>query len=127
MKHFRATLLSLFVAVLLVACKVDVPEISAATVTRYSAGAPGASTPLTAEQRTALSTWFKQHRSGWSSSHTTYAPALEADLTHENGAVSVVNILASKIVVSGSFGQYERKCNKKDIATLRTMLSAAGG
>jgi hypothetical protein len=124
MKHIRVTLLSIFVAALLAACKVDVPEISAASVTRYSADAPAASTPLSAEQRAALTSWFKQHRSGWSTSHATYAPVLEASLTHENGAASVVNVLRSKVVVYGSFGQYERRTNKQSIAALRRALGA---
>jgi hypothetical protein len=129
MKTFLAALISLALACLLTACKIEVPDIATASVTRYSAGAPGTpenSRQLTPEQRAALLAWFKQHPSGWAVSHGTYAPALEASLTHENGAASVVNVLPAKVVVYGGFGQYERRTNKQAIAALQKALGATG-
>ncbi len=129
MKTFIATLVCLALACLLTACKIEVPDIATASVTRYSAGNPDASgntTQLAPEQRAALLAWFKQHASGWAVSHATYAPALEASLTHENGAASVVNVLPAKVVVYGGFGQYERRTNKQAIAALRKAMGAAG-
>ena len=122
---FRAVVVVLIAATLLAGCKFSLPDVTSATVTRYVSGNPGPQTELTPSQRAAIATWFKEHKSGWSSSFASYVPQLEVRATHENGTQSVINVIDSKVVVKGAFGQYERNSGKPALAALRAAIGAS--
>ena len=122
---FRAVVVVLAVATLLAGCKFSLPDVTSATVTRYVSGSPGPQTELTPSQRAAIATWFKEHKSGWSSSFASYGPQLEIRVAHENGSQSVINVIDSKVVVKGEFGQYERNSGKPALAALLAAIGAS--
>ena len=122
---FRAVSVFLAAATLLAGCKFSLPEVTSATVTRYVSGNPGPQTELVPSQRAAIATWFKEHKSGWSSSFASYGPQLEIRVAHENGSQSVINVIDSKVVVKGEFGQYERNSGKPALAALRAAIGAS--
>ena len=122
---FRAVVVVLAVATLLSGCKFSLPAVTSATVTRYISGNPGPQTELAPSQRAAIATWFKEHKSGWSSSFASYGPQLEIRVAHKNGSQLVINVIDSKVVVKGEFGQYERSSGKPALAALRAAIGAS--
>lgn len=109
---------------LLVACNFALPPLSSAVVERHSSGKQVASVELNQAQLTALSAWFAQRSSGWSSSVVSYVPALVVRAKHSNGEVSVVNVLGATVIVYNSSGQFTQQFAEPDLAALNNILGA---
>jgi hypothetical protein len=106
----------------LAGCKLTLPQVTSATVERYQSGEPLQQIPLSSNQLSALSGWFSQHDSGWSSSVVSYVPTLIVRAKHNDGDVSVINVLSRMVVIYNRSGQYEKQISQTDLATLRSIL-----
>ena len=112
------------VVVSLAACTFELPPIASASLSRYEAGAPVSNRSLSPSQSRVLETWFAERASGWSASYASYAPSLQVRVAHKNGQESVANLVGHKVIVYGSFGQYEQQFSAESIAKLRSLIRA---
>ena len=119
MARLCLTLAVLLAALLLAGCKVALPEITSATVTRYSAGVAGPAHEIGPAQRAAMAAWFEARPAGWRVSTGTYSPTLEVRLVHPDQSASLIHIAGSRVIVTGPFGQYERRTSAAAMAQLR--------
>jgi hypothetical protein len=115
----RACLVALLVAVSFAACALELPPlVSASLVVQHTKDAPAQLVPLSTSQVAALNTWLSAHRAGWSSSYASYAPRVQARLEHADGQSSSLQLVASKVVVYGTFGQLERTLTAEEFNAL---------
>ncbi|MFZ4550885.1 MAG: hypothetical protein ACOYNB_03585 [Aquabacterium sp.] len=112
----RALLLAL--ASMLSACTLDVPQASEAIVALNAGTLNERTKNLTDDQMRGLKAWFDDRRSGWLPSYVTYAPAMEVRVKGFNGNNTIINIMPSKVVVYGSFGQYEQRFPPNELSIL---------
>lgn len=124
MKPLLARLIAATALLLLTACNFTIPPISSALVEHHSSGNPISKIELNQSQANALSVWFSQHSSGWSSSVVSYVPALVVRIKHSNGEISVVNILGNSVVVYNNSGQFAQQFSESDLSALRGILGA---
>lgn len=114
--------MALFLA--LAGCQFSLPPVVSATVERYQTGGLQRSTELNDGQMQALSTWFTQHGSGWSSSVASYVPNLLIRARHTNGDTSVINIMSGLVVIYNLSGQYEQRFPQSEMAAIQRVLEA---
>jgi len=107
----------------------ELSAVASASLVRYSKGAPMPSGPLllSSEQLSALTAWFASHSSGWSRSYVTYAPSIQVVLRHSDGQQSSLQVLTSKLVIYGAFGQQERKLTAEEHDSLLRLLGVSAG
>lgn len=118
----RAVVLATFLALLLAGCKFTLSQVSAATVEQYQPGRPLQAKELTPNQVRALSAWFSQHDSGWSSSVVSYVPMLVVRAKHADGDTSVINIMSYTVVVYNRSGQYQQQFSQNELAAIQHIL-----
>lgn len=124
MKSLFERLIALTALLLLAACNFTLSPVASAVVEQHSMGNPISKVELSQSQVNALSGWFAQHLSGWSSSVVSYAPTLLVRAKHSTGEVSVVNILGNSVVVYNNSGQFTQTFPEADLASLRSTLGA---
>ncbi|MEX8503719.1 MAG: hypothetical protein AB3X41_11845 [Leptothrix ochracea] len=118
------TAIAFVAAIAASACSFELPELKSASVESYSRGGLIQSWALNESQRNALSSWFKQHQSGWSASYVSYAPAILVHVSSAHEINSVVNILpVSKVVVFNNSGQYEQKFDGSEFQKLLDIVT----
>lgn len=118
----RAFALCAFLALFLAGCKFTLPQVSSAAIEQYSTGQTLHAKELNPNQVHALSNWFSQHSSGWSSSVASYAPSLLVRAKHADGNVSVINIMSNMVVVYNRSGQYQQQFTQNELAVIRRIL-----
>ncbi|MFN4329056.1 MAG: hypothetical protein ACK4FF_09280 [Limnobacter sp.] len=123
MKLANRIVLVLLLSVALVGCKLDLPSPTSGSVHRFEKGAPVSSWQLTERQLFALSSWFKEHQSGWSRSYVTYVPKIDVRVVHGGGKQSSINIWSQKVIVVTGEDQLVQDFELSDIQSL---LSAVG-
>lgn len=116
--------LAAFLALFLAGCKFILPQVSSATLEQYSTGRPLQARELTPNQVRALTDWFSQHGSGWSSSVVSYVPTLLVRATHTDGDTSVINIMSNMVVVYNRSGQYQQQFTPSELAEIRRIVEA---
>ncbi|WP_374340020.1 hypothetical protein [Methyloversatilis sp.] len=119
-------LLIVFAAVMLCGCDFNLPPAVSANIEHHQSEKT-TSVELSAAQLQQLISWFSSHRSGWSSSHASYAPVSLVRVRHANGDVSVVNIMKSMIVVYNQSGQYTQNFSGEEINALRRAVGLPNG
>jgi hypothetical protein len=124
MKSPLPQLIAATALLLLAACNFTLPPISSAVMEHHSSGSPIYKVELNQSQANALSGWFSQHSSGWSSSVVSYVPALVVRVKHSNGDISAVNIFGNYVVVYNSSGQFTQQFAESDLSGLRRILEA---
>ncbi|HEY6093686.1 MAG TPA: hypothetical protein VIU93_01915 [Gallionellaceae bacterium] len=110
------------VLLVLAGCKLAFPQVTSATVERYQSGGTLQAVPLNSDQIHALSDWFSQHGSGWSSTVATYVPTLIVRAKHANGDISEINVLSGMVVVNNHSGQFQQHFSQTDLAAIRSIL-----
>jgi hypothetical protein len=116
--------LGTFLALFLAGCKFSLPQVSSATIEQYQTGRPLQAKELTPNQVRALSDWFSQHSSGWSSSVASYVPTLLVHAKHTDGDTSVINIMSNMVVVYNRSGQYQQQFTPSALAEIRRIVEA---
>lgn len=120
----RTIALGAFLALFLTGCKFTLPQVSSATLEQYGMGHPLQAKELTPNQVRALSAWFSQHSSGWSSSVVSYVPTLLIRAKHTDGDTSVINIMSNMVVVYNRSGQYQQQLTPSELAGKRRIVEA---
>ena len=122
MPRLFLTLAMLLASLLLAGCKVALPQIASATVTRYAAGVAGPAREIGPGQRAAVAAWFEARPTGWRVSSGTYSPTLELRLVHPDQSASLIHLAGSRVIVTGPFGQFERRTSAAAMAQLRRSM-----
>lgn len=120
----RSVVLATFLALLLSGCKFALPQVSSAVVEQYQAGRTPQARELTPNQVRALSAWFYQHNSGWSSSVVSYAPKLVVRAKHTDGDTSVINIMSGMVVVYNRSGQYQQQFSQNELTAIQRIMES---
>ena len=108
-------------------CNLDVPSVESASYAAYESGVPDRPTPLSSAQIHQFSAWLSSHRWGWSQSVVSHAPTLLVQLKHANGDSSTVNIRPAKLIVYGSFGQYEKSLTEAEYVNIIRLIRPNDG
>lgn len=120
----RTIALGAFLALFLTGCKFTLPQVSSASLEQYGTGLSLQVKELTPNQVRALSAWFTQHDSGWSSSVVSYVPNLLIRAKHTDGDASVINIMSDRVVVYNRSGQYQQQFTPGELAEMRRIVEA---
>ena len=118
----RAIVLGAFLALSLAGCKFSLPQVSSATVEQYQTGRPLQAKELSPKQVRALTDWFSQHDSGWSSSVVSYVPTLLIRAKHTDGDTSVINIMSGMVVVYNRSGQYQQQFSQSELSAIHSIV-----
>lgn len=118
----RAIAVCTFLVVFLAGCKFNLQQVSSATVEPSSSERLLQAKELSPNQVRALSTWFSQHNTGWSSSVASYVPMLLIRAKHTDGDTSVINIMSNMVVVYNRTGQYQQQFTPSELAQMRRIL-----
>ena len=79
---------------------------------------------LSSEQVTALTSWFTQHKSGWSKSPASYLPGDKVFLHHADGRLTMIDLNPNGfIVVNTGSDQFIRQFGAPEFAVLNSILN----
>jgi hypothetical protein len=109
------------VAIALVGCDLETPEIVSGVVTASEAGR-SASNTVPVKSVSELNAWLKEHRGGWSKSVATYVPRISTQLKAKDGSTWGLNILESLVVVNGGGAQLTQSFSAEQLAPLKGAL-----
>jgi hypothetical protein len=128
MNSARRFAIVLLLTAVLAACTLELSPATSATVERYSNGRPVQTSKLTEQQLHLLSAWFAEHKSGWSRSYVTYAPAIYVRVSHVGGKPSSININSpTAVVVNYEGSQLEQQFEAAAVQNLISIIGASGG
>lgn len=124
MRSRRTYLVALFSTAvsLLAGCDFDLANIASAKAEWHENGESTKPVELDTEAIELLVNWFRQRRSGWSTSIVSYVPAVLIRVEHIDGSRSVVNVLGNLLVVYGPNGQTARPISAVERQQLLALL-----
>lgn len=123
MRRLRHGLIMAALVLAVSACDLDVPPISAGTVTRSDGGRAVASRKLTPEQLRALSAWFGANKVGWERNFITPVPKLALAIDSTDGSSAGVYLVGTQVIVNLGGTQWAKSLS---LAQLGQLFSAIG-
>ena len=124
LRSLGAALAALAIGVLS-ACQLDVPEVESAVLEVKGPSGDRQEYALSARQIEDLSAWLGAHRDGWSDSMASYVPSVLVRAKHSDGSESVMNVLASVVVIYSTHPQMPRQATRKHLPAERSALLKA--
>lgn len=116
-------LVVLAVGFCLTACRLELVPPTSGSVEVKNSSFGVQQTVLSGNQLSAVSKWFSQRATGWSSSSASYVPNLVIRVNHSDGDTSVINVLAPLVVVYNKHGQYVQQFSSEAIDALRVAVN----
>ncbi len=122
MIHLATRITAVVMCLALAGCTFKLPPIVTVEVAFHGQGLPVHKHTLSNDRIKALSAWFSGHPSGWSVSHASHVPALEARAKHADGGETVINVLPKLVVAYNPSGQFTRPLSASELSALEEIL-----
>jgi hypothetical protein len=113
---------ALALTLLLSACGLRVPTITAGSLEIYQNGKIASIHQLKAEEVMALAEWFQASSAGWKQTAAVHPPATIVRLRHLDDNATVLNVLPAAAIVTNASGQYEKILSPEEEAHLRFII-----